>query len=188
MRPKTRKRFSIALWILIMVFLAVVLTFPKWITIFYPQPHRDLVVSTSLKYEVDPYLVFGIIRAESKYQTEARSPAGARGLMQIMPETAEWIAAQQGIEDFTPEALHDPEVNIDLGCWYLADLNREFDGRIPLMVASYNAGRGTVRQWVADRAWDGNPEELEKIPFTETREYVRNVLKNYEAYKAIYTE
>lgn len=187
MRPRTRKHFSLALWVFILLFLFVVLSFPKWITIFYPQPHRDLVITASLEYEVDPYLVFGIIRAESKYQTAARSPVGARGLMQIMPETAEWIASQKGIADFDTDTLHDPQVNVDFGCWYLASLSREFNGQVPLMVAAYNAGRGTVQQWVAKGTWNGDPDDLENIPFDETREYVRNVLKNYEAYKAIYT-
>lgn len=188
MTPKTRRRFSIALWLVILMFLAVVLTFPKWITVFYPQPHRDLVFNASLEHQVDPYLVFGIIRAESKYQSQALSPVGAVGLMQIMPTTGQWIAEQQGIEDFDPSQLQDPQTNINFGCWYLASLSKEFDGQVPLMVAAYNAGRGTVQQWIAGQIWDGDPERLESIPFEETREYVRNVLKNYEAYQVIYSE
>ncbi|MGB4508879.1 MAG: lytic transglycosylase domain-containing protein, partial [Syntrophomonadaceae bacterium] len=81
-----------------------------------------------------------------------------------------------------------PQTNINFGCWYLASLSKEFDGQVPLMVAAYNAGRGTVQQWIAGQIWDGDPERLESIPFEETREYVRNVLKNYEAYQVIYTE
>lgn len=138
--------------------------------------------------KVDPYLVFGIIRAESKYQTGARSSVGARGLMQIMPETGQWIASQHGIKDFDPDSLHDPELNIKFGCWYLASLSKEFNGQVPLMVAAYNAGRGTVKQWVDTRTWDGDPEKLEDIPYRETREYVRIVLKNHAAYQVIYSE
>lgn len=188
MKLKTRRRFSIALWLVILVFLAVVLTFPKWITVFYPQPHHDMVMNACLEYQIDPYLVFGIIRAESKFQSQALSPAGAIGLMQIMPTTGQWIAEQQGIEDFDPSQLHDPETNIYFGCWYLNSLSKEFNGQIPLMVAAYNAGRGTVQQWTADNIWDGNPDELDRIPFEETRLYVGMVLKNYEAYKVIYSE
>lgn len=186
MRHSLKRRLSITIWITILVFLAVVLTFPKWITIFYPQPHRDLVFTASYEHKIDPYLVFAIIRAESKYQAGAESPVGARGLMQIMPETANWIAEQQGIEDFDPDQLNDPEININYGCWYVENLSEEFEGRIPLVVASYNAGRGKVKEWMIKGKWDGNPEKLDEIPFKETRQYVKNVLKNYEAYKAIY--
>lgn len=186
MESNLKKRFSVFVWISILFFLFVILTFPQWITFFYPQPHRDLVFSAAYEYGIDPYLVFAIIRAESKYQSEARSPAGARGLMQIMPETACWIAEQQGISDFNPDELNNPETNIRFGCWYLASLKQEFAGCVPLMIAAYNAGRGKVNEWVVNKKWDGDLQELEKIPFAETRRYVRNVIKNYKAYRAIY--
>lgn len=185
MKPKTRY-FSIIIWCLIFLFMGTVLTFPRWIKIFYPQPHSEIVFSAAYKYDIDPYLVFAIVRAESKYQTSAQSPVGARGLMQIMPDTGKWIAEQQGMQEFDPNTLHDPEVNIALGCWYLADLSREFDQRLPLVIAAYNAGRGNVAEWLLQGIWDGNPDELDKIPYEETRTYVENVLKNYEAYRAIY--
>ncbi len=186
MKNRKKNRLSAVVWLTILLFLAIVLTFPQWITIFYPQPHRDLVFATAQEHKIDPYLVFAIIRAESKYQTTAESPVGARGLMQIMPETAEWIAQQNNIEDFKLEELHDPEINIKFGSWYIANLMQEYQ-ELPLAVAAYNAGRGKVGSWIEENIWDGNPEELEKIPFAETREYVRNVLKNYEAYRAIYS-
>lgn len=186
MVPKGRRRFSTILWLSILLFLAVVLSFPKWITVFYLLPHQDLVFSEAAKQKIDPYLVFAIIRAESKYQNAAESSVGAKGLMQIMPETAYWIAEQNGDQDFKLENLHQPEVNIRFGCWYLHSLNQEFKSNIPLTVASYNAGRGKVQEWLVSGTWSGDPEEIDKIPFPETRQYVKNVLKNYEAYKAIY--
>lgn len=186
MVPKGRSRFSTILWLSILLFLAVVLSFPKWITVFYPLPHQDLVFSEAAKQKIDPYWVFAIIRAESKYQNAAESSVGAKGLMQIMPETAYWIAEQNGDQDFKLENLHQPEVNIRYGCWYLHSLNQEFKGNIPLTVASYNAGRGKVQEWLVSGTWSGDPEEIDKIPFPETRQYVKNVLKNYEAYQAIY--
>lgn len=187
MRRKPRGRLSAILWILVLVFMAVIITFPKWITAFYPQPNRDIVFSEAYESNVDPYLVFAIIRAESKFQTSAESPAGARGLMQIMPETAQWIAEQQGITDYSTIDLHDPQDNIQFGCWYLSDLMREFDEQVPLVAAAYNAGRGTVRGWMDSGQWNGDPHQLDQIPFEETRQYVKNVLKNYEAYQEIYT-
>lgn len=186
MVPKGRSRFSTILWVTILLFLAVVLSFPKWITVFYPLPHQELVFREAKEHNVDPYLVFAIIRAESKYQNAAESSVGAKGLMQIMPETANWIAEQNGIEDFTLQELHQPEVNIRFGCWYLHNLSAEFDGNVPLTVASYNAGRGKVQEWLVGGTWNGEPEDIDRIPFPETRQYTRNVLKNYEAYQAIY--
>lgn len=188
MKKNTKKRFSKSIWIVILLLLLAVLSFPKWIVNFYPQPHHDLVFQLAVENNVDPYLVFAIIRAESKYQTAARSPVGARGLMQIMPETAGWIAEQQGINDFKPEQLHDPELNISFGCWYLNNLNKEFEGHLPVVLAAYNAGRGKVKEWIINDKWNGSHQELDKIPFDETRAYVKSVLKNYEAYHAIYIE
>lgn len=182
----TRKKLIKIAWLFILVFLMIVVTFPKWIAVFYPQPHRDLIIQAAYDNEVDPYLVFAIIRAESKYQTTAESPLGAKGLMQIMPETAAWIAEQQGIEGFTPEMLHQPDINIQYGCWYLNSLNKEFEGRLPVIIAAYNAGRGQVRQWIVDGTWDGSLEQLDHIPFEETKIYTKNVMKNYQAYLAIY--
>jgi len=186
MRLKARNRLSIILWSGILLFLVAVLTFPQWITIFYPQPHQEEVLTAAAETQIDPWLVFAIMRAESKYQTGAQSSAGAKGLMQIMPETAEGIASKHDIADFNIEQLHDPETNIKFACWYLADLEQEFNGETPVVIAAYNAGRGTVNKWLEQNVWDGSRESLEQIPFKETREYVANVLKNYEAYQAIY--
>lgn len=108
--------------------------------------------------------------------------------MQIMPDTAFWIAKQKGIDNFDIDSLHDPEINIKLGCWYIADLSREYGGNLPLVIAAYNAGRGNVRGWISENVWDGDIKNIDNIPFPETRQYVRNVLKAYEAYKAIYRE
>jgi len=188
LKRKAKSRVSIFLWAAILIFLGGVISFPKWITVFYPLPHHDIVFSMANEYNVDPYLVFAIIRAESKFQNTAQSPVGARGLMQIMPETAEWIAKQMKIDDFKAEDLHNPEVNIRFGCWYIRDLNAEFKGNIPLQVAAYNAGRGKVSQWIQEGRWDGDPNNIEGIPFPETKQYVKNVLRNYQAYNAIYKD
>lgn len=187
MRRRSKKnRLSIFLWSAIALFLLVTAAFPRWITLFYPLPHREVVYSMAAQYDVDPFLVFAIIRAESKYQTWAESPAGAKGLMQIMPDTAAWIAGQMKIKDFKTEDLYDPELNIRMGCWYLSQLEKEFDDSLPLTVAAYNAGRGKVSNWVQSGQWQGSAQDLQDIPFPETRNYVKNVLSNYKAYHSIY--
>ena len=108
--------------------------------------------------------------------------------MQIMPETAQWIAQQQGITDFDQEKLLDPETNIRFGCWYLDSLNKEFSANQPLVIAAYNAGRGKVKEWLKNDVWNGDEKQTDRIPFKETGQYVDNVLKNYVAYKAIYNQ
>lgn len=183
-----KSKFSILIWAFILVFMGTVISFPKWITVFYPLPHRDIVFSAAAANNVDPYLVFAIIRAESKFQARAKSPVGAIGLMQIMPETGVWIAKQMNMPDYEVEDLNNPEINIRFGCWYISDLDNEFKGNVPLQVAAYNAGRGKVNQWVQEGKWDGNPSNMEGIPFPETKQYVKNVLSNYQAYKAIYKD
>ncbi len=187
MKRKPKSGFSRILWVIILIFLSLVISFPKWISIFYPEPHRDIVFSAAYDNQVDPYLVFAIIRAESKFQSTAESPVGAKGLMQIMPETAEWIAMQRGIENFDTAELHQPKVNIQFGCWYLDNLSQEFNGNLPAVIAAYNAGRGKVGEWIQSGQWDGSLESAEDIPFAETKQYVGNVLQNYDAYRAIYT-
>ncbi|NLG33323.1 MAG: lytic transglycosylase domain-containing protein [Syntrophomonadaceae bacterium] len=181
-----KKRLSAAIWVCILLFIGIIISFPHWIEFFYPQPHKDIVFSAAYENNIDPYLAFAIIRTESKYQVMAESSAGAKGLMQLMPDTARWIADQKNISDFDLKQLHDPEINISFGCWYLANLNREFDGRIPIVIAAYNAGQGNVREWILQEKWDGEVQTIDSIPFAETRSYVKNVLKSYQAYQAIY--
>jgi len=180
-------RVVLLLWLVLLLFLIMVLSFPKWVTFFYPLPHREYVFNYANQFRVDPYLVFAIIRAESEFKTQAQSARGARGLMQIMPETARWISEQMNRTDFEEEELDNPQVNIEMGCWYIADLIQEFGGRLPLAVAAYNAGRGNVRKWLVEGIWDGRKETVDDIPFAETKRYVKVVLTDYEIYRTIYS-
>jgi soluble lytic murein transglycosylase len=179
-------RFSLVLWIFLLLILMVVFTFPRWITNFYPQPHKALVFRYSQKYDVDPMLIFALIRIESRFHPQATSKSGALGLMQLMPDTARWAAHQVGLKGFSESQLLDPEVNINLGCWYVSDLSREFKGNLPVVLAAYNAGRGNVREWLISGVWDGSEQNLNQIPFIETRIHVRKVLNDYQIYRAIY--
>ncbi len=184
----TSRQVILSLWLVMLLLMLVVLTFPRWVTFFYPLPHKEHVINYAAEFEIDPYLVFAIIKTESKFQAEARSPKGARGLMQIMPETARFIATQMNRPDFQEEQLDDPQVNIEMGCWYIASLIRELGGRLPPAVAAYNAGRGNVRKWLVDGVWDGREESVDDIPFAETRRYVKLVLTDYEIYRMVYRD
>ena len=153
----------------------------------YPYPYQELVELYAKANGVDSALVASVIMNESRFQNDARSPRGAIGLMQIMPETAEWIAVQLGDDNFSLEKLREPETNIRYGVWYLAELQREFAGNNILALAAYNAGRGTVRDWIEEGDWPWTFHALDKIPYPETRSYVKNVLQNRIRYEKLYS-
>ncbi|MEA5421193.1 transglycosylase SLT domain-containing protein [Spirulina sp. CCNP1310] len=153
-----------------------------WQTLF-PFPYSPLVFKWSQERQLNSLLVIALIRQESRFQPAIRSSAGALGLMQVMPETAQWIAQQTEIGDYQ---LDNPEDNIELGTWFLDYTHREFDGNSMLAIASYNAGPGNVSQWKR-RFPTGDPDEfVEKIPFPETKGYVEAVFGNYWNYLRIY--
>jgi soluble lytic murein transglycosylase len=154
---------------------------------FYPIPHRDYVFHYSTMYELDPYLVAAVIRVESRFLIQAESTSGARGLMQLMPETAKWAAGKMKIE-YSPEMLFDPEYNIRMGCWYLRQLVNKFDGNLVVALAAYNGGQGNVVNWLKKGTWNGEYNNLDQVPFFETRDYVRRVFQNYQRYQNLYRE
>ncbi len=131
-------------------------------------------------------LVYAIMREESGYRPAVVSPAGARGLLQIMPETGARLARQAGVGDFTADALFEPEVNVRLGAAYLEELSRRFDGRLSAAIGSYNAGPETVSRWLAERATLPDDEWVEAIPYDQTRGYVKRVLRSLHAYRVLY--
>jgi soluble lytic murein transglycosylase len=154
----------------------------------YPMPYQDQVFYYSNLNNIDPYLVTAVIRVESKFKPQANSVRGARGLMQIMPETGQWAAQQMALTNFEVSQLYDAERNIQIGCWYLGQLSQEFDGRYPLMLAAFNAGQGRVNNWLLTGQWDGHWETLDNIPFVETREYLEKVNADYQMYVRLYSE
>ena len=152
----------------------------------YPLQYDYLVRQYAYETKIDPALVASVILVESKFDERASSQPGAHGLMQVMPDTAQWIADEMGMTDYTPVKLSDVRTNIRLGTWYLAYLLKEYDGNQILALAAYNAGRGHVDSWVREYGWTKDFQEIEKIPFSETREYVRIVLLNEKHYKQLY--
>nr|WP_239551075.1 lytic transglycosylase domain-containing protein [Halanaerobacter jeridensis] len=154
----------------------------------YPIYYENLVFETAAEDNIDPYLLLSIIYVESKFNPEAVSDQGARGLMQIMPQTGDWVANNLGYQNFEISDLYDPEINIKCGGWYLARLKEEFDNRLPVVLAAYNGGQGNVGQWLENERWDGKHETLDSIPFAETRGYVEKVMKIYQRYQYIYKE
>jgi soluble lytic murein transglycosylase len=153
--------------------------------IIFPRQYEELVSAYSREQEVDPGLVLALIREESFFRSDVRSPANAYGLMQLLQGTARQVANGSGLK-VKARDLYDPEINIRLGLQYLKTLLDKYDGRLYLALAAYNAGPHRVDQWLLDFP-DANEEEfIEMIPFSETRNYVKNILRNYFFYKYYY--
>ena len=135
---------------------------------------------------MDPFLAVAVIKNESNFKPEAKSKAGALGLMQITPETGAWIAKCTDFPNFRDNLLLKPELNIKFGCWYLAELENEFQNNEVLMLAAYNAGRGTVKEWMKDYGWGYDFSDVSQIPFSDTRIYVQKVLNDRNNYQNLY--
>lgn len=150
-----------------------------------PEAYASEVARVARKYGLDPDLLFAVMRVESVFQRRIISHAGAIGLMQIMPRTGRLIADKLGLQDTSAVDLLDPRFNLELSGWYLSSLIERMDGRLPLAIASYNGGPHNVRRWI-DQYGQHVPLDafLERIPFTETKRYVRRVLGYYGKYKA----
>ncbi len=149
----------------------------------FPMPFRDELVARTREIGLDPAYVYGLIRQESRFITDARSHAGASGLMQVMPATARWTARKIGL-DYRPSMISDPEVNLKLGTGYLKLVLERFEGSQPMAAAAYNAGPGRPSRW-RQGPWLEPAAWAENIPFNETRDYVKKVLWNASYYAAL---
>jgi soluble lytic murein transglycosylase len=148
-------------------------------------PYRPAFGEQARAQGLEEAWVLGLVRQESRFIVNARSSAGASGLMQLMPATARWVARKIGLNDFTPAKVTDVDVNIALGTSYLRYVLDELEGSPVLAAAAYNAGPGRARRWKADRPLEG-AVYAESIPFNETRDYVKRVMSNTMYYAAIY--
>ena len=152
----------------------------------FPWPNRAAVEAEAAEFGVDPLLLVALVRQESVFDPEALSPAGARGLAQLLPGTAAFTA--RGLDvTFDPAWITVPDLNLHLGAAHLAELLRRFGGRVEAAVAAYNAGGPSVLRWVARAAGEDPDAFIELIPYQETRGYTRSVLRNRDLYRALYT-
>lgn len=150
-------------------------------TLVFPLPVVNYVEKRQPSGSADPYLVAAIMREESSFNPAAISPAGAMGLMQIMPETGEYLAKKYKKRSFETEHLLDPDISIHLGGLYLGQLNRRFKGDIVYTIASYNAGPTAVSRWAKKNRLEKD-EFIENMPYDETRTYTKRVLRSYSQY------
>ena len=140
------------------------------------------------EYNLSPSLVAAIIRNESSFRPMAESSVGARGLMQLMPDTAEWISGKLRVESFQFDQMYDPEMNIRFGCWYLNYLSSLFGGNPLSVVCAYHAGQGEVSSWLANPMYSSNGVTLNQasLPEGPTKTYAGRVTRDYGIYKEKY--
>lgn len=149
----------------------------------FPFPYQDKILKYSKQEKINPLLVISVMRKESTFNPEIDSVVGAIGLMQIVPPTAEWVAEQIKLPDYS---LTNPEDNIKIGTWYLSHNHHRYKDSSLLAVASYNAGTGNVSNWLERYGIDNQDRFVEQIPFAETKDYVEGVFGNYWNYLRLY--
>lgn len=152
----------------------------------YPLTYLNEVSAIARTYDLPVSLVMGVIHTESSFDEKAVSSAGAVGLMQIMPDTGQWISGKLDIDDFDASMLLEPTVNIEMGCWYIRYLYDAFDGDINAVLAGYNAGQNRVRKWLEDSSYTDGNGHLATIPIEEAKDYVEKVLYAQKNYQQIY--
>jgi soluble lytic murein transglycosylase len=151
-----------------------------------PLRHEDIIRQQAARKHLDPALVAGVIYVESRF-VDRTSHAGAKGLMQLMPQTADYIAGKSGGTRFRQGDLATPQINIAYGTWYLRYLSDKYHGNQVLTLAAYNAGEGKVDEWWSSASARGERFDVARhIPFAETRDYVQRVLDAKRAYRRQY--
>ena len=151
----------------------------------YPAPYRESLQENLHKHGLEEAWVYGLMRQESRFVTRAKSDAGAAGLMQIMPDTARWVARQIGMKGYRKGLIHRLDVNIKLGTYFMKTVYNQFDANPALASAAYNAGSTRAKQWCGPEPLEG-AIYIETIPFDETRDYVKKVMSNTIYYSKLF--
>lgn len=183
---KGKTVFFIVLIIAIAISLLIAPIYHVVMNIIYPVKYESVIKQHALENELDPYLVFALIKAESNFVADAASNKGAKGLMQITDATAIWSASKMKLNDFDISSILDPSTNVSIGCWYLKYLIDQYNGDVTLALYAYNAGSGNVNKWLSNDKYSSDGKTLETIPFTETKKYVENIEKYLLRYKKLY--
>jgi soluble lytic murein transglycosylase len=159
----------------------------RLLRIVYPFPYRELVTREARERDIDPILLAALIRQESAFTPAIHSPAGAIGLMQVMPATGRDVARSQGLRGFTAASLETAEINLHLGTRFWLDMEQRYsDGELPLVLSAYNAGPTRARRWRQLPEFADPTRFTERIPFNETRGYVKNITRNIGLYQFLY--
>lgn len=168
----------------IIAIIALAVLFLGVVSFRYPLKYLDIIEKNTDIYRIDPALICAVIHAESKFAERAVSHKGASGLMQITEGTADWIAGQMDLRDYSFNRIFEPSLNISIGCRYLAWLMARYEN-VDSAVAAYNAGSGNVDKWLKNSMYSADGKTLRNIPFKETRDYVKRVRINKQIYDFI---
>lgn len=160
----------------------------RLLRVVFPFPYRELVMREAAEWGVDPFVLAALIRQESAFKADIRSRAGAMGLMQVMPPTGRELARAHGPEGFAASVLSIPEVNLHLGAAFFVEMSRRYGGDLPLVLSAYNAGPTRATRWRRYPEVAEPDRFTERIPFEETRGYVKNVRRNLGVYQVLYGE
>lgn len=188
-----RKRNKAPIVAAVVVIVAIVLAiagyfgYEMYLETSYPLKYEYYVERYSEEYNVDKYFVYAVIRTESGFKPDAVSDVGARGLMQIMEDTFDWVKFRMGDEDTVYYDMFKPEMNIKYGCWLLGYLCDEF-GDVEVAAAAYHAGRGNVNKWLADSRYSSDGVHLDEIPISDTAHYVSKITKAMDVYVRRYSK
>lgn len=194
-KQKRRKGLNLLIWIIVLAIFSGGIVFfvsnyyestkTKLEETSYPRKYGDIVEKAAAEYDLEPALIFAVIRTESGFEPEAESPAGACGVMQMMPSSFEWLQEKRGTSgEYTTEDLFNPEICIDYGS-YLLKYFYDYYGDERCAVAAYNAGF-VVSDWLADENYSSDGKTLSDIPYPETSNYVDRVEGSKEMYIKLY--
>lgn len=174
--------------VILIVVLILILFKDKILKMLYPKTYSEIISTYSKEYDVEENLIYAVIKAESNFNSEAVSNKSAIGLMQIVEETAIDVARRNSIEidlEKVEEELLDVNNNINIGTKYLSMLLTQY-GNIEVALAAYNAGIGTVDNWIEKQIIQADGSDIENIPYKETNNYVRKILRDYDIYNYLY--
>jgi soluble lytic murein transglycosylase len=184
-----RRRAVIRLGGFVLAVIAIVFAMPLFKTAYehltLPLEHADIIDQQAHAKGLDPALIAAVIYAETKFDPR-QSSAGAEGLMQILPATAEFLAHRSGATSFSVADLASPQVNITYGCYYLHYLLDSYGHNEMLALAAYNGGQTNVDEWIAEARAQGHALTVNEIPFPETRAYVEKVMSAQRRYRSTY--
>ncbi len=182
------KNLIIAFVVIILILIFLIIFRNNILKVIYPKTYKEIVTIYEEKYGVEENLIFALIKSESNFDQKAISGSGAIGLMQLMEETAKDVATTNNIElslDNTKDELKNAYKNIEIGVCYLSILMEKYQNK-EVALAAYNAGIGTVDEWIRLGIIENNGSDIENVPYKETNNYVRKILRDYKIYEDLY--
>ena len=180
---KKMKTLITVMIIIIMISVASIFINKVVTKIVYKKDYSEYVIKYSQEYDVDENLIYALIKAESNFESDAESIKGAKGLMQLMYSTAEDVAKKNGII-LTEENILEPDINIKIGTIYISTLIKKYEC-VEVALAAYNAGSGNIDKWIDNGTIKADGSDIENIPFKETNNYVRKIMRDYKIYNEL---